>query len=159
MPELDLEENNPLLPPSQINDENYEGSIFGEDARFCPNSRQVFRICSNLKLLIDKIIPICFKEDEITSSNSAILSDPVIDLVYQAAGGKGDGKEGTSSYKYRGSLVFCLLKVCDWYWQQAEFELSDNELYSLRALTAQTIAAIIIEREKGTSICFKYVVS
>ena len=34
MPELDLEENNPLLPPSQINDENYEGSIFGEDARF-----------------------------------------------------------------------------------------------------------------------------
>ena len=112
-----------------------------------------------MKLLIDKIIPICFKEDEITSSNSAILSDPVIDLVYQAAGGKGDGKEGTSSYKYRGSLVFCLLKVCDWYWQQAEFELSDNELYSLRALTAQTIAAIIIEREKGTSICFKYVVS
>lgn len=154
MPELDLEENNPLLPPSQINDENYEGSIFGEDARFCPNSRQVFRICSNLKLLIDKIIPICFKEDEITSSNSAILSDPVIDLVYQAAGGKGDGKEGTSSYKYRGSLVFCLLKVCDWYWQQAEFELSDNELYSLRALTAQTIAAIIIEREKRDKYLF-----
>ena len=34
MPELDLEENNPLLPPSQINDENYEGSILARTLDF-----------------------------------------------------------------------------------------------------------------------------
>lgn len=159
----DLEENNPLLPPSQRDNTEYEGSIYGEGI-FCPNSRQIFRICSNLKSLIDKIIPICFKEEEITSPDTSILNGPVIELVYTAAGGKGDGKEGTSSRKYRAALVFCLLKVCDWYWQQAEFELSDNELYSLRALTAQTLAAIIIERETDdkylflSMLCHRYVI-
>ncbi|RCK54597.1 Calcium channel YVC1 [Candida viswanathii] len=160
---VDLEENNPLLPPSQRDNEEYEGSIYGEGI-FCPNSRQIFRICTNLKLLIDKIIPICFKEDEITSPDSTILNAAVIQLVYKAAGGKGDGKEGTSSRKYRAALVFCLLKVCDWYWQQCEFELSDNELYSLRALTAQTLAATIIERETDdkflflSMLCHRYVI-
>lgn len=154
MPQLaDLEENNPLIPPSQRNNEEYEGSIYGEGI-YCPNSRQIFRICTNLKSLIDQIIQICFKEEEITSPDSSILNGPVIDLVYKAAGGKGDGKEGTSSRKYRAALVFCLLKVCDWYWQQSEFELSDNELFSLRALTAQTLAAIIIERETNDKYLF-----
>ncbi|EMG47213.1 YVC1 Calcium channel YVC1 [Candida maltosa Xu316] len=165
MSNIDLEENNPLLPPSQTDTASqYEGSIYGENSIYCPNSRQTFRISTNLKLLIDKIIPICYSDDEITRADSSILTDSVIDLVYKAAGGKGDGKEGTSSYKYRGALVFCLLKVCNWYWQQAEFELTDNELYSLRALTAQTIAKIIIERETRdkylflTMLCHRYTI-
>ncbi|CUM66722.1 uncharacterized protein PRCAT00004402001 [Priceomyces carsonii] len=118
--------------------------INGGDWKFCPNSKQTFRICLNLKTLIDKVIPIVFKEIDVIGENSPIINKNVIDLVYTAAGGKGDGKPGTSSYKYRASLVFCLLKVCDWYWQQAEYELANNDLYSLRATTAQHLAALII---------------
>ena len=121
---------------------------------FSPNSRQTFRICLNLKTLIDKVIPIVFEEKDITAQNSTILNANVIELVYTSAGGKGDGKAGTSSYKYRAALVFCLLKVCDWYWQQAENELWDNELYFLRAVTAQRLAAILIENTSDDEYLF-----
>lgn len=123
------------------------------------NSRQTFRICLNLKTLIDKVVPIQFDEREITSQNSPVLNENVVNLVYRAAGGKGDGKEGTSLVKYRATLVFCLLKVCDWYWQQSEFELTDNELYSLRAVAAQVLAATIIEREKNDEYLFTHVLT
>lgn len=132
---------------------------------FSPNSRQTFRICLNLKKLIDKVIPIVFEEQEITAQHSTVLNSNVIKLVYTAAGGKGDGKVGTSSYKYRAALIFCLLKVCDWYWQQAEFELWDNELYSLRATCAQKLAAIIIEDTNDDEylflgmLCHRYVIN
>lgn len=69
----------------------------------------------------------------------------MVELVYRAAGGKGGGKNGTSSYKYRASLVFCLLKVCDWYRQQSAHELMGNVLYSLRKTATQHMAARIIE--------------
>ncbi|KAG7661430.1 YVC1 [[Candida] subhashii] len=141
--EPDLEENTRLLSPDPQNPED-EGYF---NARFCPNSRQTFRICLNLKTLIDKIVPIIFPESEITCQNSPILNRNVIDLVYKAAGGKGNGERGTSSHKYRAALVFCLLRVCGWYWQQSIDELTDNELYKLRATTAQRLAVIIIERE------------
>lgn len=132
---------------------------------FAPNSRQTFRICLNLKKLIDKVIPIVFDTNDITTQNSPILNTNVIDLVYTAAGGKGDGKPGTSSHKYRGALIFCLLRVCDWYWQQAENELWDNELYSLRAVSAQKLAAIIIEETEDDEylflgmLCHRYVIN
>lgn len=111
----------------------------------CANPRQTLRVAMNLKNLIDKVIPTCFEEQEVTNSHSPILNKKVVELAYRAAGGKGDGKRGTSSFKYRACLIFALLKVTGWYWQQAEFELSDNELYQLRATAAQTLAATIIE--------------
>ncbi|CAK9438131.1 uncharacterized protein LODBEIA_P24330 [Lodderomyces beijingensis] len=160
---MDLEENNPLLAPSQADTDN-EGSIYGENLH-CPNSRQTFRICTNLKLLIDRVIPIVFDDKEITRSDSSILNEQVVNLAYKAAGGKGDGEEGTSSRKYRACLIFCLLKVCSWYWQQSEFELTDNELYSLRALASQTLAANLIERENSNDkylflsmLCHRYTI-
>lgn len=113
--------------------------------KYCPNSQQTFRICLNLKKLIDRVIAVEYKEEEITGLNSPILSDKVLKLVYKAAGGKGDGKPGTLSLKYRASLVFCLLRVCDWYQQQSEYELTDNYLYSLRAITAQQLAVQVID--------------
>lgn len=122
--------------------------------KYCPNSRQTLRICLNLKKLIDKVIPIVFDTKDVVIQNSNILNSNVLDLVYRAAGGKGDGKPGTSSQKYRGALVFCLLKVCDWYWQQSEYELSDNELYSLRAVAAQTLAANVIEQTADDEYLF-----
>ncbi|KAI5966383.1 YVC1 [Candida pseudojiufengensis] len=149
---IDLEENNPLIPPSQIDTDN-EGSIYGHDL-YCPNPRQIFKICTNLKYLIDKIIPILFDETEITKPDSSILNEKVLDLVYKAAGGKGNGEQGTSSKKYQACLIFCLLKVCGWYWQQSEFELYDNELFSLRAVCAQILASKIIEREQDDKYLF-----
>lgn len=122
--------------------------------QFFPNSRQVWRIASNLKRLIDKVIPIEFTEDEVTQQHSPILNDNVIQMVYKAAGGKGDGKLGSSSHRYQSCLVFCLLKVCGWYWQQAEYELYDTHLYSLRATTAQQLASIVIEGTQNDEYLF-----
>lgn len=120
----------------------------------CASPRQTLRVALNLKTLIDKVIPTVFSEKEITDSHSAILNRNVIELAYRAAGGSGDGKEGTSSYKYRSCLIFALLKVTGWYWQQADYELSDNELYSLRATTAQTLASVIIEETTDDEYLF-----
>lgn len=150
---LEMEEEQPLIAGITILKES------------CANARQVFRIAQNLKLLIDKIIPTVFEEKDITSSHSPILNSKVIELAYAAAGGKGDGKEGTSSYKYRAALIFALLKVTDWYWQQADYELYDNELYSLRAVAAQALAAAIIERTLDDEylflgmLCHRYTIS
>ncbi|KAI3407165.2 YVC1 [Candida oxycetoniae] len=160
---VDLEESNLFLPPSQVDTDN-EGSIYGNE-QHCPNSRQVFRICTNLKLLIDKVIPVQFDEKEITRQDSSILNEQLIELVYKAAGGKGSGEKGSSSHRYRACLVFCLLKCCDWYWQLSEYELSDNELYSLRALSTQILAVKLIERETANDeylflsmLCHRYTI-
>ncbi|OBA24480.1 hypothetical protein METBIDRAFT_77267 [Metschnikowia bicuspidata var. bicuspidata NRRL YB-4993] len=120
----------------------------------CANSRQTLRVAINLKTLIDQVVPTTLHEKEITDSHSPVLNRNVIELVYRAAGGAGDGKKGTTSYKYRSCLVFSLLKVTGWYWQQAEYELSDNELYSLRATAAQTLAAILIEEARDDEFLF-----
>lgn len=109
------------------------------------NARQTFRVALNLKALIDKVIPTAFKESQITDTHLAILNRKVIDLVYKAAGGKGNGAAGSTSHKYRACLIFALLKVTGWYWQQADYELYDNSLYSLRATAAQTLAATVID--------------
>lgn len=148
--DLDLEESTALLPSDaqSIDDAGYF------NAKYCPNPRQTFRICLNLKILLDKIIPIIFDESEICCSNSPILNESVIQLAFTAAGGKGNGEPGTLSRKYRAALVFCLLKVCGWYWQQSIDELTDNELYKLRAKAAQKLAVIIIEREQDDEYLF-----
>ncbi|KAG7192112.1 Calcium channel yvc1 [Scheffersomyces spartinae] len=139
-----------LEQPSLL--DRHEGDLFLQSS--CPNPRQVFKICQNLKVLIDRVIPITFDQDDVTSTDSAILNDEVVKLTFKAAGGKGDGKKGTSSYRYRAALVFCLLKVCDWYWQQADIELSNNSLYLLRAVAAQTLAGIVIEETKEDELLF-----
>lgn len=124
------------------------------DINDAPNGRQNFRIALNLKHLIDKLIPLRFEESFVTSPSSTLLNSKVIQAAYNAAGGKGDGARHTSARKYRSSLIFCLLKVCDWYWQLATTELSDSALYSLRAVAAQQLAKIIIEAEKDDHFLF-----
>lgn len=126
----------------------------GTSSVFCPNSRQTLRIALNLKTLIDKVIPIVFPVSDVTGANSPVLNENVLKLVYRAAGGQGGGKPGTSSHRYQGALVFALLKVTDWYWQQREHELYDNELYLLRAVAAQTLAASLIEAASDDEYLF-----
>lgn len=120
----------------------------------CVNAHQTLRVALNLKNLIDQVVPTVFNDDDITSPHSPILNKNVIQLAYRAAGGKGGGKMGTSSHKYQSCLIFALLKVTGWYWQQAEYELSDNELYTLRATAAQTLASIIIEETTDDETLF-----
>lgn len=120
----------------------------------CADSRQTYRIALNIKAVIDRVIPTIFDEKEIVNSHLAVLNPKVIRLIYRCAGGKGNGAAGTTSYKYRAALVFALLKVTGWYWQQAEYRLSDNELYSLRAIAAQSLAVNIIEETKDDEYLF-----
>ena len=117
----------------------------------CANPYQVFRVALNLKRLIDKVVPTVFDTKDITAAHSAVLNTNVLKLAYRAAGGKGDGAEGTLSCKHRAGLVFALLKVTGWYWDQAEHELANNELYSLRAVAAHQFAAMIIEDVAASS--------
>lgn len=130
-----------------------------------PSPRQVLRICLNLKYLIDVIIPVQFEESVVLSPDSKILNDRIVQLALEAAGGKGDGKIGSSSRKYRAVLVFALLKVCGWYWELSATEIHDSELYDLRASTAQQLATLIIEQEKDDKylfiqmLCRRYVVN
>ncbi|ODV96026.1 hypothetical protein PACTADRAFT_49446 [Pachysolen tannophilus NRRL Y-2460] len=119
-----------------------------------PNPRQILRISMNLKYLIDKIIPIEYPISEILAPKSRILNGKVIRQTYEAAGGVGNGKHGTSSQKYRAALVFCLLKTCEWYWELRTNELSDYELYTARAFAAQQLAKIIIENERDERYLF-----
>ncbi|ODQ78298.1 hypothetical protein BABINDRAFT_39860 [Babjeviella inositovora NRRL Y-12698] len=119
-----------------------------------PTSRQTLRIALNLKHLIDKVIPIAVPDDFITQQGSRLLNDNVVKLAVQAAGGKGDGARGSSSRKYRSCIIFCLLKVCGWYWTQSQTELHDSELYTCRATAAQQLAKMIIELEKDERYCF-----
>lgn len=120
----------------------------------CANARQTLRIALNLKTLIDRVISTVFDAKDVTCMHSPVLNKKVLKLAYDAAGGKGDGSPGTLAHKYRAALVFALLKVTGWYWQQAEFELYDNELYSLRAVAAQKLACMIIEDTKDDEYIF-----
>ncbi|CCH44473.1 Calcium channel YVC1 [Wickerhamomyces ciferrii] len=130
-----------------------------------PSPRQILRICLNLKYLIDEIIPVQFDDSAVLSADSRILNDKIVKLALESAGGKGDGKPGSSSRKYRAVLVFALLKVTGWYWELASTEIHDSELYQLRASTSQQLAKLIIDQEKDDKylfiqmLCRRYVVN
>ncbi|GME74458.1 unnamed protein product [[Candida] boidinii] len=119
-----------------------------------PSPRQVLKIAINLKLLIDTVIPVRFDPKFINDPGSPILNSKVLRSVYNAAGGEGFGKRGSTSKKYQAVLPFCLLKVSGWYEFLAVNELHDNELYNLRSLVAQTLAVMIIENEKDDKYLF-----
>ncbi|KAH3670611.1 hypothetical protein OGAPHI_001126 [Ogataea philodendri] len=114
-----------------------------------PSPRQVLRIAINLKHLIDNVIPIPLREEQITGLDSIVLTDKVIRAVLDAAGG-----EGASARRYQACLVFCLLKVSGWYYSLSIKELSDDTLYSTRMLAAQKLAAILIENEQDEKYLF-----
>lgn len=117
-----------------------------------PSPRQVLRVAINLKELIDTVVPFVQDIDSITSLNSYNEVD-VISAVYRAAGGEGSGPK-SSARRYQACLVFCLLKVSEWYLELATDELADNELYMTRALAAQKLASVIIQRERNDKYLF-----
>lgn len=120
-----------------------------------PTPKHILKIALRVKELIDIIIPIIFKEADVTKPDSAIIDDRVIELVKRAAGGKGDGAPNTSSQKYQASLIFVLLTVKRWYHESAEQLLFDAKLYQLRAAAAESIAQRIIEGESDERYLFR----
>ena len=108
-----------------------------------PNSRQILKIATNLKYLIDEVIPIAYDESSITCEHSRIINAKVIKLAREACGG--DRKNRDSVKKYESVIVFALLKVCGWYWGLAESELHNSEVYNARAVAAQQLSKLIIE--------------
>lgn len=115
-----------------------------------PSPRQVLRVAINLKQLIDTVVPFAQDVETIRSLNAYDGID-VVSAVYRAAGGEGSGPK-SSARRYQACLVFCLLKVSEWFLELAEDELADNDLYMTRALVAQRLASVIIKRER----CDKY---
>lgn len=112
-----------------------------------PNPRQVLRIATNLKYLIDEVIPIAYDENILTCEHSRILNAKVIKLAREACGG--DRNDFASVRKYESVIIFALLKVCEWYWDLAESELHNSEVYNARAIAAQQLSKLIIEEAEA----------
>ncbi len=119
-----------------------------------PSSRQILRIALRLRLLIDNIVPVEFDPELIAKPDSSIITPSVVDLAREAAGGKGNGKKGTSSRRYQACLIFALLIVRGWYRKLSFGELHDSELYNAREVAAEYIAKRIIESEEDTNYLF-----
>lgn len=122
-----------------------------------PGPKHILKIALRIKQLIDIVVPIEFDPAVVERADSPVLTERVLDLVREAAGGKGDGRKGSSSRAYRATLVFVLLKVRSWYLSSAEEELHDADLYNLRASTAELVAARLIEDEADERYLFKNV--
>lgn len=119
------------------------------------SGKHVLKIAIRIKKLIDNAVPVQYSESYLSANDSPILTDAVFDLMLQAAGGKGDGAEGTSSRRYRATLVFVLLTVMRWNRKCAAHMLYDQELYETRALAAQYLAKRILETEEDEYYMFK----
>ncbi|KAL6944311.1 hypothetical protein ACO0RG_001047 [Hanseniaspora osmophila] len=131
-----------------------------------PNSRQILRIAINLKELIDTVIPVEFDESLIVSNKSRIINTNVITLARQACGG--DISNPSSISKYQAVLIFCLLKVRNWYLSLGDSQLHDYNLYVLRATACQQLCKYIIEEEEDSGeydyllinmLCRRYVIN
>lgn len=125
--------------------------VYNEESNdyLAPAPRQVLRISINLKELIDTVVPYALEESAIKSWENL----DVIAAVYRAAGGEGAGPK-SSARRYQACLVFCLLKVSEWYSELADDQLAETELFHSKALFAQRLATILIKREKDDKYLF-----
>lgn len=106
-----------------------------------PNSRQVLRICLNLKRLIDGTVT---SKKTIPDIKKLAKSEDFIELALNACGGKGDGGIGSSAKKYRGCVIFCLLVVVGWYRKLQTIDLNTYEVNASRESAAEALARNII---------------
>lgn len=116
--------------------------------------RQALRVALNLKKLVDTITPQAVAADKIKSFDLDIKKEETIQAVYDAAGGDINDNGYESKRRYQACLVFCLLKVSGWFDSLAESRLERSDLYTSRSLVAQTIACILIDREKEDKYLF-----
>lgn len=146
-----MSETDSLLPISSNSFESQGLSYV--DTR--PTPKHILKIALRVKQLIDIIIPISFNPTVVTRSDSPVINERIIQLVKDAAGGKGNGAKGSSSRKYRATLIFVLLTVKRWYDDSADLLLFDAGLYELRSAAAESIAQRIIEDEQDERYLFR----
>ncbi|VVT56764.1 uncharacterized protein SAPINGB_P005254 [Magnusiomyces paraingens] len=120
-----------------------------------PSPKHTLKIALRIKELIDILVPIQFDESVITRADSPVITDSVLDLVREAAGGKGDGAQGSSSRRYRAPLIFLLLTVKRWYDDMADQQLFDADLFGLRASAAESIAQRLIDSQEDERYLFR----
>lgn len=90
-----------------------------------------------LKFQIEEVIPIELPEEKITSANSSVITQKVVETAKEA-GGK----------DYASCVVYCLLVCKRWFKRQAILELWDADLHEVRAVACEMIAKRIIEGEE-----------
>lgn len=115
-----------------------------------PSPRQVLRIALNLKYLIDTIIPFTISEDTLLCDSSPVLTEDVQKAALEGCGG--DPGKKLSAIKYQSVVIFALLKVASWQIQRAEYELHDEAIYRCRALAAQQLAKLIIDKNEESDL-------
>ncbi|ODQ64951.1 hypothetical protein NADFUDRAFT_46764 [Nadsonia fulvescens var. elongata DSM 6958] len=154
-------ESEPLLPTAapplaSYNTNTVEpsvpSSINRDPSRTSP--QQILKIAIRLKTLLDELISGNTDANEITAPNSTILDGHIIEMAYKAAAGAGNGKPGTSSYAYRSTLVFALLVVKKWYISMANTTIFNADLYHLRELAAEKLAAQILDSQTDDHYLF-----
>lgn len=139
-------ESDPLLPTSEEN---------SNLTAVRPSPKHILKIALRIKQLIDIIVPIDFDPTVVERADSPVITQRVLELVRQAAGGQGEGARGSSSRGYQATLVFVLLTVKRWFETSATEELVDANLYNLRANCAEQIAARLIEAERDEKYLFR----
>ncbi|KAL4809968.1 hypothetical protein BDV18DRAFT_129999 [Aspergillus unguis] len=100
-------------------------------------AKEVTRLALRLKYQLEQVIPCELDEDSITSANSRIITNDVVQTAIQAGG-----------EHLRACVPFCLLVNLRWFKYQAEEELWDSDLHELRATACEVIAKRIIEAEE-----------
>ncbi|CCK71900.1 Yvc1p KNAG_0I01090 [Huiozyma naganishii CBS 8797] len=119
-----------------------------------PTSRQNLCIAVNLKYIIDKTIPLAIDIHKVTCENSAVITDDIVQLAYEACGGNANDK--SSLLKYRSVIIFALLNVYKWYEALSIQELHSFDLYQVRAAAAQQLCKIVIDREETRDLHFTF---
>ncbi|ANB14498.1 Yvc1p [Sugiyamaella lignohabitans] len=117
--------------------------------------KQVLKIALRVKKLIDTVVPIQLTEEEVIKPSSIVLTEKIFQLILEAAGGKGDGAPGTSSRRYRATLVFVLLVIKKWNRRAALSLLYDSDLYNTRAFVAECYAKRILDTEQDEYYMFR----
>ncbi|KAL2852638.1 hypothetical protein BJX68DRAFT_56149 [Aspergillus pseudodeflectus] len=109
----------------------------GEEVTPSHPAKEVTKVALRLKYQIEQVIPCELDEDSITSPNSKIITQNVVETAVQAGGDD-----------LRDCVPFCLLVCLRWFKRQASLELWDADLHELRATACEVIAKRIIEAEE-----------
>lgn len=90
--------------------------------------------------LIEECVPVELEEDQITTPHSRVITPKVIQAAKEAGGPQ-----------HKACVVFCLLVNKRWFKHQAQVELWDADLHTVRAIACEVIAKQIIEAEEDMS--------
>lgn len=92
-------------------------------------AKEVSKVALRLKYQVEQVVSCEVEESAITSANSAVITNDVVNTSKEAGG-----------EEYRSCIVFCLLVCIRWFQSQALVELWDADLHYQRAVACEVIA-------------------